>query len=90
MKLHYTNMRITLKTSTFLKVKENDIRRRKTHHINKGDYFNIPENTPHGLQVLSSSPIKVLSIQSPKFDGTDRILINRVIKRSKVPSIRAF
>jgi len=46
------------------------------HIINKGDYFNIPKNTPHGLKVLSSSPIKVLSIQSPKFDGTDRILIN--------------
>jgi len=43
--------------------------------VQKGDYFNIPQNTPHGLKVLSSSPIKVLSIQSPKFDGTDRILI---------------
>lgn len=43
--------------------------------VQKGDYFNIPQNTPHGLKVLSSTPIKVLSIQSPKFDGTDRILI---------------
>lgn len=47
----------------------------ETFTISKGDYFNIPPNTPHGLKVLSSTPIKVLSIQSPKFDGTDRILI---------------
>jgi quercetin dioxygenase-like cupin family protein len=43
--------------------------------IKKGDYFNIPENTPHGLNVLSSSPVKVLSIQSPQFLGNDRIFL---------------
>lgn len=43
--------------------------------IKKGDYFNIPQNTPHGLKVLSSSPVKVLSIQSPKFEGKDRIFL---------------
>jgi quercetin dioxygenase-like cupin family protein len=44
--------------------------------VEKGDYFNIPEDTPHALKVLSSGPIKVLSIQSPFFDGSDRILIS--------------
>lgn len=44
--------------------------------IGKGDYFNIPEGTPHALKVHSSNPIKVLSIQSPNFDGSDRILIS--------------
>ena len=44
--------------------------------IKKGDYFNIPKNTPHGLKVLSSSPVKVLSIQSPKFEGRDRIFLD--------------
>ena len=44
--------------------------------IKKGDYFNIPKNTPHALKVLSSSPVKVLSIQSPKFDGKDRIFLD--------------
>lgn len=43
--------------------------------IKKGDYFNIPKNTPHGLKVLSSSPVKVLSIQSPQFLGQDRIFL---------------
>lgn len=44
--------------------------------IKKGDYFNIPKNTPHALKVLSSSPVKVLSIQSPKFEGKDRIFLD--------------
>jgi mannose-6-phosphate isomerase-like protein (cupin superfamily) len=43
--------------------------------IKKGDYFNIPKNTPHGLKVLSSKPVKVLSIQSPQFLGQDRIFL---------------
>lgn len=44
--------------------------------IQKGDYFNIPKDTPHGLIVLSGKPVKVLSIQSPQFLGQDRIFIN--------------
>lgn len=44
--------------------------------IRKGDYFNIPQGTPHALKVHSSTPVKVLSIQSPHFDGSDRILIS--------------
>lgn len=43
--------------------------------IGKGDFFTIPKSTPHGLKVLSSKPVKVLSIQSPKFTGEDRIFI---------------
>jgi hypothetical protein len=31
--------------------------------------------TPHSLKVTSVSAVKVLSIQSPKFDGKDRIFI---------------
>lgn len=45
--------------------------------IKKGDYFNIPKNTPHALKVLSSTPVKVLSIQSPKFNGEDRIFLDK-------------
>lgn len=44
--------------------------------VKKGDYFNIPKGTPHALKVLSSAPVKVLSIQSPHFDGSDRVLIS--------------
>ncbi len=45
--------------------------------IKKGDYINIPKDTPHALKVLSSKPIKVLSIQSPKFIGADRIYLDK-------------
>lgn len=43
--------------------------------IKKGDYLNIPKGRAHSLKVLSSSPMQVLSIQSPKFSGKDRIFI---------------
>lgn len=43
------------------------------YKISAGDYFNIPKETPHGVIVTSKKPLKVLSIQSPQFDGTDRI-----------------
>ena len=43
--------------------------------IKKGDYINIPKNTAHALKVTSFRPIKVVSIQSPRFIGNDRIFI---------------
>ncbi len=45
--------------------------------VKKGDYLNIPKGTRHAVRkVLSRKPLKVISIQSPRFDGTDRIIIN--------------
>lgn len=42
--------------------------------IKKGDFINIPEGTKHAvLEVLSGKPLKVLSTQTPMFDGKDRI-----------------
>jgi mannose-6-phosphate isomerase-like protein (cupin superfamily) len=42
--------------------------------VKKGDYLNIPKGTTHSVEkVLSKKPLKVLSIQSPHFDGKDRI-----------------
>ncbi|HNQ11740.1 MAG TPA: cupin domain-containing protein [Bacteroidia bacterium] len=43
--------------------------------INKGSLIFIPQNTPHSVRVLGKKPLKVMSIQSPHFDGTDRIWI---------------
>lgn len=43
--------------------------------IKKGDFFTIPKDTPHALKVLSSTPVKVLSTQAPKFIGEDRIFL---------------
>lgn len=48
----------------------------ETIEIKKGDYINIPKKTPHAVtKVLSRSPLMVLSIQSPQFEGKDRIFI---------------
>ena len=44
--------------------------------IKAGDFINIPKGTNHSvLEVLSEVPLKVLSIQSPYFDGADRIFL---------------
>lgn len=46
-----------------------------TFEINKSDFFNIPMNTAHSLRVISNQPVKVISIQAPIFDGSDRVFI---------------
>ncbi|PJB13845.1 MAG: cupin domain-containing protein [Flavobacteriales bacterium CG_4_9_14_3_um_filter_32_8] len=42
-------------------------------NIGVGDYFRIPENTFHGLEVVSKKPMKVISVQAPEFLSNDRI-----------------
>lgn len=44
--------------------------------IKKGDHIFIAKGTPHSVMVKSKKPMKVLSIQSPYFDGKDREMIN--------------
>ncbi|MCB0402214.1 MAG: cupin domain-containing protein [Flavobacteriales bacterium] len=44
-----------------------------TFKIGPGDYFRIPQNTFHALDVLSENAMKVISVQAPEFDGSDRI-----------------
>ena len=41
--------------------------------IGPGDYVFVPKGTLHSVQVLSEEPMKVMSIQTPQFDGSDRI-----------------
>lgn len=41
--------------------------------IKKGDFFIIPKDTFHSLKVTSETPVKVLSVQMPKFNKEDRI-----------------
>ena len=47
----------------------------KTFLIKKGDMIFIPKNTFHSLKVTSATPVKVLSVQAPLFDGKDRVLM---------------
>lgn len=46
-------------------------------HIKQGDVVFIPKGTPHSVEVTSSVPLKVISIQAPYFDGSDRILLTK-------------
>jgi len=43
--------------------------------VKKGDIIPIPKNTVHSLKVTSVSPVKVLSVQAPMFDGKDRVMV---------------
>ena len=44
-----------------------------TKEIKAGDIIFIPANTFHEVKVTSEKPLKVISIQAPEFDGTDRV-----------------
>lgn len=45
-----------------------------TFLIQKGDHLTIPKGTAHSVtKVFGRKPLKVLSIQAPRFDGSDRI-----------------
>jgi quercetin dioxygenase-like cupin family protein len=48
----------------------------QTLEIRKGDIIFIPEGTPHSVQVKGGT-MKVISIQAPEFDGTDRIWLDQ-------------
>ena len=41
----------------------------------KGDFFMIPMQTHHAVNTTSKIPLKVMSVQCPKFDG-DRIWVD--------------
>ncbi len=45
----------------------------KSFKIKKGDVIFVPKGTWHSVQVTSKVPLKVISVQSPNFDGKDRI-----------------
>ncbi len=47
----------------------------KWFSVHAGDVIFIPKNTLHKVLTTSKIPLKVLSIQSPYFDGSDRILL---------------
>jgi mannose-6-phosphate isomerase-like protein (cupin superfamily) len=47
----------------------------KEFRIKSGDVIFIPKNTAHSVIVKGKKPLKVLSIQSPFFNGDDRVMI---------------
>ncbi|MCC6722334.1 MAG: cupin domain-containing protein [Bacteroidia bacterium] len=48
----------------------------KEFEIKKGDLVIIPCKTIHSVTNQGTKPLKVISIQSPFFDGKDRILVD--------------
>ncbi|MBI4930899.1 MAG: cupin domain-containing protein [Bacteroidetes bacterium] len=47
----------------------------KIMKVKKGDMIFIPKGTVHSLKVTSTTPMKVLSVQAPMFDGKDRVVV---------------
>lgn len=45
----------------------------KEFDVKPGDHVFVPKNTFHSVRVLGNVPLKVLSSQSPFFDGKDRV-----------------
>lgn len=43
--------------------------------VRKGDWIFIPKGTAHSVKSVSKGPLKVISIQAPEFDGSDRVYI---------------
>lgn len=43
--------------------------------IKKGDLIFIPKNAVHSVKSTGTVPLKVVSIQSPRFDGNDRVFV---------------
>jgi len=44
--------------------------------MKKGDYIRILPGQVHAVEVTSKMPLKVLSVQTPEFDGSDRVMVN--------------
>ncbi len=47
-----------------------------TLSIKAGDTVMIPAGTPHAVTVTGGAPLRVISVQSPHFDGTDRVWLD--------------
>ena len=47
-----------------------------TRTIRSGDVILIPPGTRHAVTVTGSTPLRVISVQAPYFDGTDRVWLD--------------
>lgn len=44
--------------------------------ISAGDLIFIPKDTPHSVRTTSQEPLRVISIQAPRFVGLDRVPVD--------------
>ena len=47
-----------------------------TRTIRAGDTILIPAGTPHAVKVTGDTPLRVISVQSPWSDGSDRVWLD--------------
>ena len=47
----------------------------RSRTVRSGDVIVIPMGTPHAVTVTSKSPLRIISVQAPFFDGSDRVLL---------------
>ena len=48
----------------------------KEFEIKEGDLIVIPRGTKHSVKRTGEKPLKVISVQSPYFDGKDRVMVD--------------
>ncbi|MCB9262094.1 MAG: cupin domain-containing protein [Flavobacteriales bacterium] len=60
---------------TVLEGKGNFTLNDSTFKVKRGDAIVIPKNSVHSVKVRGKKPMLVISVQSPMFDGTDRVWI---------------
>lgn len=44
--------------------------------ISPGAFIAIPRGTPHAVRVSGDVPLRVISVQAPFFDGSDRVAVD--------------
>lgn len=49
----------------------------REQELHPGDYIFIPPGTRHSVKVTSKDPMKVISVQTPEFDGSDRVFVTQ-------------
>jgi len=43
-----------------------------TFNLSPGQFIHIPRNTVHAVKASTDTPLKVISMQAPRFSGNDR------------------
>lgn len=68
---HHTEQVVVLSGEADMRLGDQNI------HIKAGDVVFIPKGTPHSAKVTSPVPLRIISIQAPYFDGSDRIMLEK-------------
>jgi len=68
---HHTEQVVVLSGEADMRLGDQNI------HIKAGDVIFIPKGTPHSAKVTSTVPLRIISIQAPYFDGSDRIMLEK-------------